>query len=104
MNTQKLRLALNMEDVHYHYPRCPSSHRVNHGANGLAPGNQVVHIEQCVQRRPHWDHRAVEEAVGKAAPSAVDGVWEHLRGSRLLAVYCGSYSSLRTVCEEVTPT
>ena len=57
-----------------------TAHRMQHGVDGFAPGNQVVDVEQRAQRRTDRDHRSVEEAVAKAVPAAVDGVRQHLPG------------------------
>ena len=55
-------------------------------AHRLAPLDQVLHVEQRVQRRADRLDLAVEEAVIVAVPAAMDRVRQHLRGAQAACV------------------
>ena len=55
-----------------------TAHPVQHGADGRAPGEEVIDVEQRVQRRMHLLHLPVEKAVLEPAAAAMDRVSQHL--------------------------
>ena len=55
-------------------------HLMQHGANGGAPGQQVIHVEQSAERLAHGHHLTGPEVVLEPAAPAVHCVRQHLRG------------------------
>jgi len=72
--------------------RAEPAHRVQDRAHRRAPLDQVVHVEERVERRADRLYLVVEEAVVVAVPAAVDGLRQHLR--RCASSICTSTACL----------